>query len=176
MRSKSTEPPDFEERQAHRLCHSPNALPRPRFFTPGRMRRATGVLREVLPALRSLICLPEVPQIRRGLVPPGRHQRPVRAEEIVFLAEDHLVVAFGAVIFTPIRMWIRVASIGLVDRPWPRQSMVDCRYLVMENERIGLVEIEALREYRLIVEVQRQPCPSYARGPLKPRVSTSSTS
>src|SRR5260370_21957882 len=122
------------------------------------MRRATGVLREVLAALPSLLCLPEVAQIRRGLVPPSRHQQPVRAEEIVFLAEDDLVVAFGAVIFGPPRMWVRVASIGLVDRPRPRQSMVDYRYLVMENARLGLLEIEALLEYRLLCDAHRQTC------------------
>src|SRR5262249_49664838 len=75
----------------------------------------------------SLLCLLEVAQVRRGLVPPGRHQQPVRAEEIVFLTEDDLVVAFRAVVLAPDRMRIRVASIGLVDRPRPRQGMVDHR-------------------------------------------------
>src|SRR5215831_6783485 len=104
----------------------------------------------------SLLCLLEVAQVRRGLVPSGRHQQPIRAEEIVFLAEDDLVVAFGAIILAPAWMRTRIASIGLVDRPRLRQGMVDHRDLVMENARIVLVEIEALLEYRLIVEMQRQ--------------------
>ena len=35
---------------------------------------------KLLPALPSLLHLPEVAQIRRGLVPPDWHQQPLRAE------------------------------------------------------------------------------------------------
>jgi hypothetical protein len=54
-------------------------------------------------------------------------------------------------------MRIGVAPKGLVDAPGPRQGVVEHGDLVMKEVRIILVEMEALLERRLIVEVQGSP-------------------
>jgi hypothetical protein len=88
----------------------------------------------------------EIPKIGRRLILLGGHQQTVAAQKIVFLADDDLVVAFGAGIFAPDRAWIGVAPIGLVNAPRPRQGMVDHGDFVMKNIRIALVEMEASLE------------------------------
>ena len=72
----------------------------------------------------SLLGLFEISQIRRCLILLGGHQKAIRAEEIVFLADDDLAVALGASIFAPIWTRIRVAPKSLVHAPRLRQGMV----------------------------------------------------
>src|ERR1700719_2516101 len=90
------------------------------------------------------------------LVLLGRHQKPVPAQEIVFLANGNLPVALGDVIFWPVRTRIGVAHIFFIHGPRTRQSMIDRGDFVVKDIWIGLVAVDALLEDRLIVEVQRQ--------------------
>src|SRR6266849_4967187 len=46
----------------------------------------------------------EIPQIGRRLIFLGRHQEPLPAQKIVFLADSNLPVALGDIIFGPVRM------------------------------------------------------------------------
>src|ERR1700730_16897969 len=73
----------------------------------------------------SLLRLFEISQIGRRLVLLGRHQKPVPAQEIVFLANGNLPVALGDVIFWPVRTRIGVAHIFFIHGPRTRQSMID---------------------------------------------------
>src|SRR6516164_10775468 len=108
-----------------------------------------------LPFFSSLLWLLEVPQIRRRLVLTGRHQYAVAAHEISVLADRDFCCILRAVKLAPIRARIGVVYIFFVDGPRPRQCMVEHRDLVMKNVRVGLVEIEALLEGGLTVEMQR---------------------
>ena len=67
-----------------------------------------------------------------------------------------MVIALGAIVFDPIWARIWIALEHLVDTPRPRERVVDHRDLIMEKGRVGLVEMEALLEDRLIVEMQGQ--------------------
>ena len=60
--------------------------------------------------------------------------------------------------------------------PRTRQSVVDDGDLVVQDVRVRLVEEKAFLEDRLIIAVQRHTYDVVETGPLKPRVSTSSTS
>src|ERR1700736_1081437 len=79
----------------------------------------------------SLLRRLEISQIGRRLILLGRHQNPVAAEEIVFLAEDDLAVALGDVILRPVRARVLAAHVFLVDRPRARQGVVDGGELVV---------------------------------------------
>ena len=105
-------------------------------------------------APRSLLRSFEISQIGRCLILLCRHQEAIRAQEIVFLANDDIHVAFGTVLFHPDRMRVGISLKGLVDTPWPRQSVIEDGDFVMEDVRIVLVEIKPLFKGRLIVEVQ----------------------
>ena len=113
--------------------------------------------RRVPGALRLLLRLFEISQIGRCLILLCRHQEAIRAQEVVFLANDNIHVALIAVLFHPDRMRIGISLKGLVDTPWPRQSVIEDRDFVMEDVWIALVEMKPLFESRLIVEVQWQP-------------------
>src|SRR5579883_1238130 len=73
----------------------------------------------------SLAGLLEIPQVGRRLIFLGRHQEPVPAQEIVFLADRNLAVALGHVIFRPVRILIRTTQVPLVDSPRACQGMID---------------------------------------------------
>src|ERR1700740_2072723 len=60
-------------------------------------------------SLRGLV---EKPQVRWRLVFLGRHQETVRAQKIVFAADDDIGVIFGANGFRPLRAQIGVANIS----------------------------------------------------------------
>jgi hypothetical protein len=47
----------------------------------------------------------------------GGHQKTVRAQEIVFVADEDLRAVLGATDFGPFRPWIWVANLFLVDGP-----------------------------------------------------------
>src|ERR1700730_8263564 len=80
----------------------------------------------------------EVSQIGWRLILLGGHQEAISAQEIVFRADDDLVVALGAESLAPVRMRIGVAPKGLVDAPGPRQGVVEHGDLVMKEVRIIL--------------------------------------
>src|ERR1700730_8629855 len=105
----------------------------------------------------SLGRLLEIFEIGRRLILLGGHQDSVPVQEIVFLADDDQIVALGARRFAPVWARIRIGPKCLVHAPRSRQGMVERGYLVMQNIRIALVEMEPLLEQRLVVEGQRQP-------------------
>src|SRR5260370_35007768 len=76
-------------------------------------------------ALSSLLCLLEIPQIGRRLIPLGRHQRALRAQHVGFLADDNLLSGFGARDAAPVWIGIRVALERLVDAPGPGKGMIE---------------------------------------------------
>ena len=95
----------------------------------------------------------EITQIGRRLILLGRHQEPIPAQEIVFLADDNLGVVLGIVKLGPCRTKIRIVHVSFVHSPGLRQSMVNRRDFVMKDIRFCLVAVDALLEDRLIVDV-----------------------
>ena len=79
-----------------------------------------------------------------------------KPSEIVLLADRNLCVVLAAVIFGPNRAGTGIAPVFLVDRPGPRQRVIDHGHFVVQDVRIGLVEMDSLLENRLIVEGERQ--------------------
>src|SRR3984957_1453359 len=92
----------------------------------------------------------EISQIGRRLIFLGRHQKAVRAQEIVFLPDGDLRVVLGRIKFSPVRPRVRIVHVFLVDRPRTRQGMIDRGDLVMQDARISRVAVDALLEDRLI--------------------------
>ena len=102
------------------------------------------------PILPLLLRRLEITQIGRCLILLGRHQEPIPALEIVFLADDDLGVVLGIIKLGPFRTQIRIVHVSFVHSPRLRQSMVDRCDFVMKDIRIGLVAVDALLEDRLI--------------------------
>jgi hypothetical protein len=98
-------------------------------------------------ALPSLLRSFEIPQIGRCLILLCGHQEAVRAQEVVFLANDNIHVVLIAILFHPDRTRVGVALKGLVDASRPRQSVIDDRDFIMEDVWIVLVEMKPLFEY-----------------------------
>src|SRR6266576_3761827 len=95
--------------------------------------------RPVLPVI-----LPEIAQIRRRLVLDGWHQQAVAAEEIDLLADADVNIAFAANLMSePDRLVRRRAPERLVDHPGAGQCMVRGADVVVEQVRVGLVEIDS---------------------------------
>jgi hypothetical protein len=86
----------------------------------------------------------------------------------MLISDEYLRVVFGADRFEPFRARIGITRVSLVDRPWPRQSMIYDGDLIMQNVPIGFVQIDAFLEYRLIVFVQRQAGSVEFPGALEP--------
>src|SRR5436305_4405300 len=137
----------------HRRSCSPSiALPQPASSgasaaattTSGSARRvrARAGARRRHAAGAPLMRLLEIFQVGRLLALLGGHQAAVGAQEIVLLADDQLVVAFRAIGFGPVRVRILVAPKGLVHAPGPGQGVIEHGDLVMQDIRIGLVEME----------------------------------
>src|SRR5262249_28946304 len=84
----------------------------------------------------SLLRLFEKSQVRRLLALLGGHQQTLGAEEIVFLANEDLRIVLDANRFRPLRQWIAIANVSLVDSPRPRQRVVDHREFVVQEVRI----------------------------------------
>src|SRR5215467_14502706 len=101
--------------------------------------------------------LPEISQIRRSLVLLGGHQEPIPTQEIRVRSDDHIVVALGTRNSSPVRIVIGIAPIRLIDAPRLRQRVVEYGDFLMKEVRVALVDVKALLEGRLVVEVQRQP-------------------
>src|SRR5258705_11721576 len=98
----------------------------------------------------------EITQVRRRLALAARHQEAIGAQVVDLAADPDQRGPLDAIGLDPVEMRLRLAQISLVDGPRPRQRIVDHGDLVMQDIRIGLVEIDALLEDRLVVEVQRQ--------------------
>src|SRR6516164_356671 len=65
----------------------------------------------------------EVAQVRRGLVLARGHQIAVAAHEVVFLADDYVVVVLVAIVLVPHDL--ADAAVTLVDSPWTGQGVID---------------------------------------------------
>src|SRR5207253_9187741 len=97
----------------------------------------------------------EVPQIGRLLVLLCRHQIAVGAQEIVFLADDHMMIVLGAIIGVPDRLVIAAEFLG--HRPGASERVVDGRDPDVERVLVLLILIEALLNHSRAVLVQRNP-------------------
>src|SRR5215813_7163003 len=91
-------------------------------------------------------------QVWRSLIFPRRHEIAFVVHEVILLADHDVVVVLGAVILEPHD--IAVAAIALVDRPWPREGIVDDGDDIVHDVRIGLVERNLLLDDGLIVLAQ----------------------
>src|SRR5712671_146888 len=98
--------------------------------------------------------LVEIPQIRRPLIFFGGHQEAVDAQDIHFLADADQIRSFDTTGLPP--LWTRICAVHvpLVHGPGTRQCMVDHGDYVVDDFGIGLIEVDALLENRLIVEVK----------------------
>src|SRR5216683_3531975 len=107
---------------------------------------------------RARVSLPrsvEIFQVGRRLRLAGGHKIAVRAQIVVLPTGKDPSVVFGTDGFRPLRRMIAITDVFLVDRPGPRQGMVDHRDFVVKEIWIGFVKVDALLEDRLIVTVQR---------------------
>src|SRR6516162_9618261 len=122
-----------------------------RLVLRGTLLRAYRMMRARL-LLRPL----EVSRVGWWLIAAGRHKVAVGADHVGFMPDLDLSVILGAKIFQPGRLRIGIAAVALVHRPGPRERMVDDRDLVVQQVRIGPVEMDALLEDGLIVVMKRQ--------------------
>src|SRR6202051_302803 len=111
----------------------------------------------------SLPSLIEIFQIRRRLVLLDRHQHPVRAPEIHFLADKDMRVALAAAVLGPNH--VLDAAVVLDGRPWPRQGIIHRGHFVVKQVRIGSIEIEALLDHALVVACGRHAALVPGAGP-----------
>src|ERR1700730_18142809 len=101
------------------------------------------------------VVLLEIAQIGRRLVLHGGHQEAVAAEEINLVADADMSISFAASrAAEPSRLVGRAAPVGCVHQPRPSQGMVDGGDVVVQQIRVGLVEIDALLDNGLVVFVQ----------------------
>src|SRR5258708_3806078 len=117
-----------------------------------------------LPSTPLLRCL-EIPRVWRRLILARRHQVAVSRQEVVLLANNHVVVALGAVIFRP--QYVALVPEGFEHRPRPRQRMINRRDLDAQEAGIGLVEEKPLLDDTLVVAVQENPGIFVRSGPLE---------
>src|SRR5438067_10896746 len=73
----------------------------------------------------------EIPQVRRLLAFPGRHQQTIAAEHVALGADQDVLVVLGAIDLAPERMRGCFATVGLHHGPGARQRVVLHRHLVM---------------------------------------------
>ena len=98
----------------------------------------------------------EVSQVGGRLVLLGRHQETIRAQHISLLADYDMIVVLGTIVIAPERSFlVWFATVCFVDGPRTRQCMVDYRDIVMEDIRIGFVQVNSLLDDGLIVLVQQ---------------------
>src|SRR5215468_6260985 len=109
-------------------------------------------------ALRLSIFIPlvlfEMPQVRTRLPLLGGPDQAVLADEVVLLADANVPVVFFTIVLKPDRV-VALAAIILNDRPGTRLRAIVARDLVLQNVRIGAVEIEPFLEDCFIVGVER---------------------
>src|SRR5215469_3148658 len=120
-------------------------------FIPREARVAGGCDFQLLRLL-----LLEVAQIGRRLVLLQRHEIAVLALIVRIPADADHGIVFSADRRLPHRARIGHAAGLLGDGPGPRQRAVDYRYVVIEDVTVGLVEMNALLDDRLIVVGKRQ--------------------
>src|SRR5262249_10116833 len=102
-------------------------------------------------------CIPilfEMLQIRTRLPLLCGPDQAVGANEVVLLADANVLVVFLTIVLEPDRV-VTLAAIVLDDCPRTRQRMVVARDLIMQNFRVGTVEVEALLEDCLAIGVER---------------------
>src|SRR5262245_19595859 len=106
------------------------------------------------PCAALLAWLIEIAQIRRLLILPDRHQEAICAQEIVLLADNHMLVVGGADVFAP--SVVALATVAAGHRPGTRERIVDDGDLVAQHVRVGLVEADALLDDGALVRMERR--------------------
>src|SRR6202030_986857 len=100
-------------------------------------------------APRSRALLPrlfEIARVGRRLILAGRHQQPIGAQEIAFIADLRPQITFAADEFIPVGSWVWIANIAAGHRPRLRQGMIEHRDFVANDVLVALVEVDALLE------------------------------
>src|SRR5882672_3355880 len=128
-----------------------------RYRSDGRAPSSYDFVAASLTTRSSLLRLREIPQIGRQLPLPGRHQIPLPAHQIVFLAEGDVAGALQASCPAPVWIFFRTAPVRLVDGPRLRQRAIEHGDHVVQKVRIVLVDKNSFLEGRIVVEVQRKP-------------------
>src|SRR5215475_9346999 len=96
---------------------------------------------------------PEIAGVRGRLVFARRHQIAIAGEEVVFLADNDMIVVLAALILRP--QDVALAPVRLQHRPWPGQRVVDGGDLITKQVLVLGVERDALVDNRLIVAMKR---------------------
>src|SRR5262249_30524249 len=131
-----------------RACRTPSTI-----STQSKLQRP-GSSRPCLPSSRSFQRGREISQIWRWLVLARRHQKTVRAQEVIFLADTDVAVGFGADIFVPDRTLFTLVIPRY--RPGAGQRMVDRRDFGVKEVAVGLVEVDPFLDDSLVVLLQWQ--------------------
>src|SRR5260370_25712356 len=106
----------------------------------------------------------EVAQIWWRLVLADRHQIAICTDIVVLLAHVDVNVVLGTdLLGPPGRPRFFVARVILDNRPGTRIGTIDQRYLIMQDVRVGLIEIDTLLDNALIVLVGRKQAIQRAR-------------
>src|ERR1700733_15278021 len=82
-------------------------------------------------------------QIGRRLILLCRHQEAVLADIAVLLADEHMMVAVGALVIEPDRLRVLAAGVFLVGRERPRQRVVLDRDVVVQQLGVGQIKVDA---------------------------------
>src|SRR5216684_8122793 len=82
----------------------------------------------------SLQRLIEISQVRRLLALLDGHQMAVRTQQVVFLADGDVVIAFDTIVFRPDDLLL--TTVIPRDRPRTCQCVVNGGHLVVKNARI----------------------------------------
>src|SRR5579862_8746885 len=99
--------------------------------------------------------LPEIAQVRRRLILPGRHQIALGAPVVSILADTNPGIARRTGFRAPDRSRIAVADRLLEIRERPGESVIEDRDLVIDRVAVGLVEMNAFLDHALVVAGER---------------------
>src|SRR5215510_5980757 len=94
----------------------------------------------------------EVSQVRRRLAFLSRHQIAVRTEVIGLLPDQDMRIVLGAIVVEPERAAVTTVLLG--HRPRLGQRVVDRGDFIEQYARIGLVEVNSLLDYGLVVAME----------------------
>src|SRR5262249_55215969 len=107
----------------------------------------------------------EIAQVWCRLAFLGRHQEAVGADHVVFPADQHMRIVFGAIDEIP--EWVRLAPIDATDRPGTGERAVGDRRLDAQQARVGFIESHPLADDRGIVFMQGHPTALVGAGALE---------
>src|SRR5262245_34716195 len=98
-----------------------------------RGKKAAGL--RLLLLLRRLL---EIPKVGRRLILPGRHQKAVTVNVVVFPADNDVMIVFVAVVLEPFDL--AFAPVALVHGPGVGEGVVDDRDDVVHEVGVLLIE------------------------------------